>query len=276
MRKNDRRLFMVCTAFKYFSESSKKVDSEEAIAKLFDPHPSRTSGCGNSVEFHEICAGAEVLEAPAVSFAIASENNSFRQETATNMGSIVKNKWLLFILVSVLGFAADAYCKHLAISHLPYARPVPVIGQFVQFLLIYNKAALFGFDPRHYFPGFPLNIFFAVFSTVAIIALTLYYKMINTSDLLMRWGITLVMPGAMGNLFDRIVRPATGVVDFVRLGISETIYWPIFNLADVYLTFGIACILLSFIRDEYRRSAAKRGGDLQKAHANSAPSDIAS
>jgi len=45
------------------------------------------------------------------------------------------------------------------------------------------------------------------------------------------------------------------VVDFIRLGISERIYWPIFNMADVYITFGVAFILLSFLREELRRKA---------------------
>jgi lipoprotein signal peptidase len=34
------------------------------------------------------------------------------------------------------------------------------------------------------------------------------------------------MPGALGNLLDRIVRAEKGVVDFIRVGISEEIYWP--------------------------------------------------
>jgi signal peptidase II len=68
----------------------------------------------------------------------------------------------------------------------------------------------------------------------------------------MRWGLTLILPGALGNLFDRIVHSQLGVVDFIKIGLSETTFWPIFNMADVYVTIGVGLICCNFILEEIK------------------------
>jgi signal peptidase II len=55
----------------------------------------------------------------------------------------------------------------------------------------------------------------------------------------------LLLGGAFGNLFDRI--RVGGVTDFVRLPLG----WPIFNLADVSITFGVLLLLLLIERPAY-------------------------
>jgi signal peptidase II len=166
-----------------------------------------------------------------------------------------QTKWIVFIAVSTAGFGFDWLTKYIASTALPYGTPVPVIGELLQWLLVRNKAAIFGLDPRHWAPWFPLSQFFMVFSLIAAAVLVLYYRSLKSNEVLMHWGVALVMPGALGNFWDRVICPGQGVVDFIRLGISERIYWPIFNMADVYITFGVAFILLSFLREELRRKA---------------------
>jgi signal peptidase II len=45
------------------------------------------------------------------------------------------------------------------------------------------------------------------------------------------FALVLVTAGAVGNYLDRVIRGY--VVDFVHLK-----YWPVFNVADVYITVG--------------------------------------
>ncbi len=167
----------------------------------------------------------------------------------------IERKWYLFALVTAVGFALDLYTKHLAVANLKVGMPVNVIGPFAQFVLVFNKAAIWGLDPRRLVPWFPLNGFFMVFTVVAVVIVLVYYASIKKSDVLMQWGISLVMPGALGNLWDRIVHGATGVVDFVRLGISENVYWAIFNMADAYVTIGVALMVLNFILEGRNQKA---------------------
>lgn len=53
--------------------------------------------------------------------------------------------------------------------------------------------------------------------------------------------LSLVVGGALGNLFDRVFRGF--VIDFVSIG-----WWPVFNLADALLTIGIFLILVFYGR----------------------------
>ena len=139
----------------------------------------------------------------------------------------------------------------MAASSLQGRRPFHLAGRFLQLLLVYNKGALFGFDPRRFLPSFPLNAFFFIFSIIAIAVIIAYYQSLKDSDTLMKWGLALILPGALGNLLDRIIHPMLGVVDFIRIGVSDMLYWPIFNMADVYVTVGVALIFINFLREEF-------------------------
>ena len=61
-------------------------------------------------------------------------------------------------------------------------------------------------------------------------------------------GLSLVIGGALGNIYDRFAHGF--VVDFISIG-----WWPVFNLADAFLTIGIFIILLFYgtIRRHSRR-----------------------
>jgi len=172
------------------------------------------------------------------------------------MSFVVKYKWAILALIAVVGCVVDIYTKHLAATSLSMGHTVPVVGQYLQFLLVYNKGAIFGIDPRHYVPGIPMNLLFYIFSAIAIVILVVYYRALPKHDAVSHWGVAAILPGALGNLYDRVVHPQLGVVDFIRLGVSERIYWPIFNMADVYVTVGVGLILLSFLVDERRRVRA--------------------
>jgi signal peptidase II len=168
----------------------------------------------------------------------------------------IEKKWYLFIAITIAGVALDWFTKYLAVTHLRVGVPVNVIGHYAQFLLVFNKAAIWGIDPRAIFPWFPLNGFFYVFNGIAMIVIILYFKTLKPSDRLMQWGIALIMPGALGNILDRVVHAKIGVVDFIRLGISDRLYWAIFNCADIYVTFGVAIMLWYFLFEEKKQKAA--------------------
>lgn len=166
-------------------------------------------------------------------------------------------KWTLLVTIAFVGFVLDWVTKHAAVCGLKHGVPLSVVGDYVQLLLVYNKGALFGLDPGAVIPGFPVNLFFYVFSVMAIAVLLVYYARLGSASRLLHWGVALVMPGALGNLFDRIVHPGKGVVDFVKVGISETVYWPIFNMADAYITVGVCFILV----DLWLQRRRKKAGD---------------
>jgi signal peptidase II len=164
-------------------------------------------------------------------------------------------------MVSVVGTFLDIFTKFLAAKLLVVGQQIEILGQLFGFILVFNKAAVWGIDPRHWLPWFPLNGFFMIFSSLAVIILIIYYASIKQKDWFLLWGLSLIMPGALGNFIDRVMFIKRGVVDFIRLGISEQVYWPIFNFADMYITFGVGFILLSIMLE----GKVKKDGALQQS-----------
>lgn len=169
----------------------------------------------------------------------------------------MKRKWTILFTVALVGFFLDWLTKYLADTKLSYGMPHTLIGDYLQLLLVYNKGAVFGLDPRNLVLGFPTNQFFFVFNILVIILMLFYYNSIPKRERGMHWGIALILPGAIGNLFDRVIHAQKGVVDFIKIGLSPDLYWPIFNLADVYVTIGVALLIFCFITEEKRQKMYK-------------------
>jgi signal peptidase II len=88
-----------------------------------------------------------------------------------------------------------------------------------------------------------------VLGAVAIVGLCFLLLQARFQPRLYRWALVLVLAGAVGNYLDRAVRGY--VVDFVHVH-----HWPVFNVADVYVTMGYALLAVGFLI--YRRSASGR------------------
>jgi signal peptidase II len=84
-----------------------------------------------------------------------------------------------------------------------------------------------------------------VLGAVAVVALGILLFRARSQPRLLRFALLLVTAGAVGNYLDRILRGY--VVDFVHVH-----YWPVFNVADVYVTLGYALLALGFFC--FRRS----------------------
>jgi signal peptidase II len=61
------------------------------------------------------------------------------------------------------------------------------------------------------------------------------------------WGFSLILGGAAGNVFDRIV--AGHVTDFLLVYIGQY-QWPTFNVADSAIVCGSALLLLDLLRSK--------------------------
>tara|TARA_B110000261_G_scaffold117554_1_gene131202 strand:- start:284 stop:514 length:231 start_codon:yes stop_codon:yes gene_type:complete len=59
----------------------------------------------------------------------------------------------------------------------------------------------------------------------------------------------IILGGAIGNLFDRIYY--TAVPDFIDFHI-ENIHWFIFNIADIFISIGVVCLIYAeiFFKDK--------------------------
>lgn len=156
-------------------------------------------------------------------------------------------------LAALLGItlALDQWTKFLARTNFGYPDGEPdyfkikhVIGEWLQFRLIYNTGAAFGMKPQQILPFLNPTLFYVLFSTVAIGFLIFLYRKLPREDVWQKSGITLILSGAFGNLIDRI--QFQKVTDFIDVGIPGYPWrWPTFNIADSCVCVGVAMILIS-------------------------------
>jgi len=169
----------------------------------------------------------------------------------------VRPKYLILGLVFPVVMAADLITKSWALEALATERR-EILGGLVPLTLAFNKGAAFGIRL-----GEDSRWFFVPVTIVALGLLTVLLRQAAEKDFLRIVSISLVVSGAVGNLYDR-VRWDRGVVDFI--GPIDLGPWnfPIFNVADMAITCGAVLLAVSFWFEEqeerHRAAAAVAAG----------------
>jgi signal peptidase II len=142
-------------------------------------------------------------------------------------------------LLLMLGLVAlDQVTKNIVARTVALYESVPVIPGFFNITRIHNRGAIFGT-----FSQTNNTVVFALLTAASLAALGMvvfYFFKAPASDRLMKFSLTLIMAGALGNQFDRLVRGH--VIDFLDFYIRKA-HWPFFNVADSCITIG-ACLML--------------------------------
>ena len=149
-----------------------------------------------------------------------------------------KTQWLFLILIIII-IIIDFCSKLLASSNLNYGEPVVVIP-FFNFMLLYNYGAAFSFlsEPE----GFWQIIFFSITAIIISITIITYlFKLPEKKNNSVRAGLSLILGGAIGNLYDRITYGH--VVDFLDFYVQQY-HFPIFNIADISIFLGTGIIII--------------------------------
>ena len=108
------------------------------------------------------------------------------------------------------------------------------IFSFLNIFLTWNTGigfGLFSFDS-----GFIYNL---ISILIGIINLVIIFMAINMQNI-NRYFLLIILGGSLGNFFDRIYYSA--VPDFLDLHIGD-FHWFIFNIADVFISIGILCLI---------------------------------
>ena len=165
-----------------------------------------------------------------------------------------RKKIILFVVFTVLLAAFDYASKQAIVLTMQVGDYIPIFGDTFGLCFIYNKGALFGFNPSQYIP-FITNAHFFLFFTVLALGFLSYYimKLDYKKQRILFLGIIFICAGAIGNGIDRIIRPDSAVVDFFmvdlgfRLGPIPFDPWPIFNFADIFVNIGIGLFILDSV-----------------------------
>lgn len=151
-------------------------------------------------------------------------------------------RWLWLALAVIV---LDLVTKHLASAMLSYARPVEILP-FFNLTLLHNTGAAFSFLAGH--AGWQ-RWFFALIAVGASVGLTIWMNRLKTHETLLAVSLALIIGGALGNLYDRMVHGH--VVDFLSFHWAGW-YFPAFNVADIAITLGAVGLIVESIRDARR------------------------
>jgi signal peptidase II len=148
--------------------------------------------------------------------------------------------------LSSLVILIDQATKYWIQSRMAYGESSPVIREVFHITYILNPGAAFGIlENKTWF-----------FIAVALILLAgvayLYPRLPETP--IVKLGTGLLVGGAIGNLIDRV--RIGYVIDFFDFRV-----WPIFNVADICIVCGVACIAYFLLLNPEGTETAVTGND---------------
>ncbi|MEG7530349.1 MAG: signal peptidase II, partial [Hungatella sp.] len=146
-----------------------------------------------------------------------------------------KTKQIIGFLIGLtIAIGLDQWTKRLAVSHLKGQEPQVIWNGVFEFFYSENRGAAFGMLQGKQ------TFFFLVAAIVMIAVVYVIYRMPTQGKYLPLVVCSfLIAAGAIGNMIDRISQGY--VVDFLYF---KLINFPIFNLADCYVTVATACLMI--------------------------------
>lgn len=181
--------------------------------------------------------------------------------------------FLFFGVLAAVSLVADVTSKAWAEITLSRRNPlepsIELIKEHLAFTLAYNPGGAWGLFQKH--SEYVRRPFFLLVSLLAIAFIINLYGRLTPQQKALKWGLPLVLGGALGNLSDRIVR--SNVIDFIdyqakwieamnRLiakvvkGWSITDHWPTFNVADIAICVGVGLMAVDMFTSRRGASAS--------------------
>ena len=149
---------------------------------------------------------------------------------------------IIFFLIFILDRFSKIYVVNL--DKVNYS-PELYKSKFLNINLIWNEGIAFGllsFDQSNFYNLLSLLI--------AIIVLFIFFMIIKNNNI-KKYPLLMIFAGAIGNLYDRIAYKA--VPDFIDFHIEE-FHWFIFNVADIFISLGVFCMILFELIDNNKNN----------------------
>jgi len=153
--------------------------------------------------------------------------------------------------LSALVFAADRLTKSIVETRLSAFDVHRVIPGFFDIVHSQNRGVAFGLMNGS--NSALRTVMLIVFSSVALVLVAGLLWRVSRLDRWTATGLALVLGGAAGNLFDRVVWGR--VTDFLEFYIGD-LHWPTFNLADSCIVIGSGLLLLELLRPKRQPAGA--------------------
>jgi len=183
-------------------------------------------------------------------------------------GPAPRPSFVFFGTLAALALVADVASKawaEIVLTRRPAHEPsIVLLPDHLTFTLAYNRGGAWGLLQNS--SEYVRRPFFLIVSLAAVVFIVSLYGRLVPGQRALKWGLPLVLGGALGNLSDRIIR--TSVVDFIdyradwitkmnelvaRVVASWNItdHWPTFNVADICICTGVGLMAVDMIGSKH-------------------------
>ncbi len=145
-------------------------------------------------------------------------------------------QFAFFALFAAGIVAADQFTKYLTVASIALGEKIPFLPGLIRFTYVRNYGAAFSsFQGQQW-------LFALIFAVFTVLMLWEYYKKSMPFSKFERWCIAAIYGGGLGNMIDRV--RLGYVVDMIE---TEFMEFPVFNVADCFITCGCIALMVSLI-----------------------------
>lgn len=149
------------------------------------------------------------------------------------------------LFIGFLAIILDQLVKIYVVSNMKLGESIPVVQDIFHLTYVLNPGAAFGILENQ-------RWFFIAICVAILLGVAIFYKSIRRECAMFRYGLGLLLGGAVGNLIDRIQNGL--VVDFLDFRI-----WPVFNIADIAICVGAVMLVVSLLNESWQDEHYKMG-----------------
>ena len=148
----------------------------------------------------------------------------------------------VYLLVLIALVVGDQALKFYVFYNIPTMGDHQLIPGLISLTNIRNTGAAWSMlEGKMYF--------FYIVTAIAVIVLIYLFFKANKNQYLYRFSLLFLFAGTVGNAIDRFTRQF--VIDMFNL---EFINFPIFNLADTYITVGVILLIVALLTADEKNS----------------------
>ena len=149
---------------------------------------------------------------------------------------ILRTSFIINLLVVVTIFLLDRLSKiYVIYLDKKFLGSEIFSSKFLNISLTWNKGIAFGLF------SFNNQDTYNILTILILLVISVIFFMIIKSKSYERYALLMILGGAFGNVFDRIIYK--GVPDFIDFHIAD-FHWFIFNVSDIFITIGVILMVI--------------------------------
>jgi signal peptidase II len=160
----------------------------------------------------------------------------------TKYGMTKNSARMMYLLIALIVVVLDRWTKHVVAQRIRLYSHIQIIPGFFRLTHTENTGAAFSLFADSTGPW--KTVLLIGFSMIALATVSYLLWKNNHAHIVTGIGLSLIMGGAVGNLWDRLARGR--VVDFLLFYVKRY-QWPVFNLADSAIVVGAGLLVIEIL-----------------------------